>query len=201
MRASRSAPWRAALAALGVVILAGCVSAPRRPTRILPWPQRRARLRALNAFELSGRVAVVANGQGFDANLHWRQQGTRSRIDLSGPLGLGGVQVVANGPRLDVATSGGRKLTSAQAREQLTASLGFEPPLGSLRYWLLGVPDPAAPCSKQLDPQHRIAAMQQKGWRIDYLRYMPAGGYWLPQRVTLRRGGVRVRLLIGHWQP
>lgn len=201
MREHRSALSRAALTALGLLILAGCVTAPRRPTRTLPWPQRRARLRALDSFELSGRVAVVANGQGFDANLHWHQQGARSRVDLSGPLGLGGVRVVADGSRLDVETSSGRKLTSEQAREQLRAQLGFEPPLGSLRYWLLGVPDPAGPSSMQLDAEHRVAAMQQYGWQIDYPRYMPADGYWLPQRVTLKRGGVRVRVLVGHWQP
>jgi outer membrane lipoprotein LolB len=201
MRADRAAPRRAVFAGLAVLALAGCVTAPRQPAPIVPWPQRRARLQSLDPFELSGRVAVAAAGEGFDAHLDWRQLGARTTLDLNGPLGIGGVHVVSDGPTLDVETSSGQKLTSAEARAQLTAKLGFEPPLGSLRYWILGVPDPAGPSTETIGDDQRLAAMQQYGWRIDYLAYTNASGYWLPQRLALTRGNVRVRLVVDRWQP
>jgi outer membrane lipoprotein LolB len=201
MRADRAAPCRAVLAGLGVLALAGCVTVPRQPSPIVPWPQRRARLQSLDPFELSGRVAVVTSGQGFDAHIDWRQHGTRTTLDLNGPLGIGGVHVVSQGATLDVETSSGQKLASAEARAQLTAKLGFEPPLGSLRYWVLGVPDPAGPSTETIADDQRLAAMQQYGWRIDYLAYTNVSGYWLPQRLSLTRGPVRVRLFVDRWQP
>lgn len=204
MRASRTARSRAGtavLAALAILELAGCVTAPSRPVRIVPWAERLSRLAALDPFELTGRVAVAAGRQGFDARLTWRQSGERSTIDLNGPFGIGGVHVVSDGASLDVETSRGRSLTPAEARAQLTAKLGFEPPIGSLRYWLLGIPDPAGASSRSLDPEQRLTALRQYGWQIEYLAYVDAGGFSLPQRMALTRGDVRVRLFIDHWHP
>jgi len=201
MRADRAVPRSAVFAGLAVLALAGCVSVPHHPAPIVPWPQRRERLQSLDPYELTGRVAVAAGGEGFDAHLDWRQHGARTVLDLNGPLGIGGVHVVADGPSLEVETSSGRKLTSAEARAQLTAKLGFEPPLASLRYWILGVPDPAGPSTQTVADDQRLTVLQQYGWRIDYFAYTNASGYWLPQRLTLTRASVRVRLAIDRWQP
>jgi outer membrane lipoprotein LolB len=184
-----------------VLVVAGCVTAPPRPTRVVPWPQRRARLQSLDPFALTGRVAVAAAGEGFDAHLDWRQQGTRSTVDLNGPLGIGGVHVVADGASLEIETSSGRKLTSSQAQAELTTKLGFEPPLGSLRYWILGVPDPAGSFTETIGNAQRLTALQQFGWHIHYLAYTDAGGYWLPRRMALSRGDIRVRVVVDRWQP
>ncbi len=192
----------ALVAALGLAILSGCVSAPaRKPAAPAPWPQRRAQLQSLDPFELTGRVAVAAGSEGFTAHLDWQQQGPRSTVQLNGPLGVGGVHVVANGGSLDVETSQGRRLTSEEARAELARELGFDAPLGSLRYWVLGVPDPAGPAAETLGANQRLASLQQDGWQIVYSAYTSAGGDWLPQRMVLRRGTVRVRLVVDRWQP
>lgn len=187
--------------AITTLALVGCVSVPRPAPTVVSWPQRRARLQALDPFELSGRVAVASGTQGFSAHLDWRQQGTQSTVNLNGPLGLEGVRVVTDGQSLEVETSRGRKLSRAQARAELEAQLGFEPPLRSMRYWLLGVPDPADPSTDTVRADGRLAALQQNDWQIVYSAYMSAGGQWLPQRMTLTRGAVRVRLVVDRWQP
>ncbi|MGH8230145.1 MAG: lipoprotein insertase outer membrane protein LolB, partial [Steroidobacteraceae bacterium] len=98
MRRRWAAPRRSQLlAALAIVLLAGCVTAPRRSAVIVPWAQERAHLQSLRSFELTGRVAVAAGGEGFSAHLDWRQRGPQSTVDLNGPFGIGGVHVVANG--------------------------------------------------------------------------------------------------------
>jgi outer membrane lipoprotein LolB len=201
MRGAVAAPRRTLGAVLVVLVLAGCVSVPRKPATLIPWPERRAQLQALTAFELDGRVAVAAGNEGFSAHLGWQQCRSRSTVDLGGPLGIGGVHVVANGQSLTVETSRGQKLTSAEARAELTEKLGFDPPLASLRYWVLGVPDPGQPAAETIGADHRLAAMQQDGWEIQYSAYLSTGGDWLPQRMTLLRGDVRVRLLVDRWQP
>jgi outer membrane biogenesis lipoprotein LolB len=91
--------------------------------------------------------------------------------------------------------------------------------LSSLRYWILGVPDPTMPFNEVLDlRQQRLQSLEQGGWQIDYTGYMPAAGggsgagtaggaagtagaaaAWLPAKMTVQRSGVRVRLIVDGW--
>jgi outer membrane lipoprotein LolB len=185
---------------LAVVALAGCRTAPVQPPSAQLWDMRRPQLQARDRFELNGRVAVASGTEGFNARLRWVQDGARSQVALQGPLGTGGMQLTADGPHLSIITSRGERLDSEAARTELTARLGFEPPLDSLRYWILGVPDPTRPATEALDAQQqRLESLRQSGWQIDYGGYMAVGHEWLPARLTLQRAGVRVRLIVDGW--
>jgi outer membrane lipoprotein LolB len=202
MRTSRES-FLAGILLAGVVMvstLAGCQTAPIAPAPKLAWSVRRPTLQNLDRFGLDGRVAVAVGNQGFNAGIRWAQSGAVTRLALTGPLGAGGVEVTANGADLSVVTSSGKRLGDAAARAELAGKLGFQPPLTSIRYWVLGVPDPGAPASVQLDTQQRLSELTQDGWRIDYASYMPVGAEWLPRLLTLRRAGVRVRMVVDAWQ-
>lgn len=193
------AAWVLAGLALALA-LAGCQTVPLVPAPPLAWSVRRPALQALERFGLDGRVAVAVGNQGFNAGLRWTQSAAMTHLALTGPLGAGGVEVTADGDDLTVVASNGKRLDDAAARTELESKLGFEPPLTSLRYWVLGVPDPAAPASTQLDSQQRLARLTQDGWQIDYTAYMPVGAQWLPRLLTLRRANVRVRMVVDEWQ-
>jgi len=192
--------WLRTGAALALAVIAGCRTvAPTLPSA--SWEQRRPQLQAREHFQLKGRVAVAAGDEGFDASLRWTQEGPRSQLTLEGPLGVGGARVTASGNDLTLVTSRGEVVDSAAAHAALTERLGFDPPLASLRYWVLGVPDPAQPATESLDrTQQRLTALTQDGWRIDYQSYTSANGQPLPARLTLKRDAVRVRLLVDDWQ-
>ncbi|MGH8316445.1 MAG: lipoprotein insertase outer membrane protein LolB [Steroidobacteraceae bacterium] len=180
--------------------LAGCQTVPVAPAPAVAWSVRRPTLQALNQFGLNGRVAVAVGNQGFNAGLRWGQSGAVTHLALTGPLGAGGVEVTADSGNLSVVTSSGKRLGNAAARAELEDKLGFEPPLTSLRYWVLGVPDPGAPASVKLDSQQRLSRLEQGGWQIAYAAYMPVGAEWLPRLMTLRRAGVRVRMVVDGWR-
>jgi outer membrane lipoprotein LolB len=132
--------------------------------------------------------------------LRWVQTGTRAQVSLEGPLGAGAVQITSDGDSLSILNSHGDHLDSDAARADLQARLGFDPPLGSLRYWILGVPDPATPAKETVDPQQqRLQSLRQDGWQVDYSSYMPNGSRWLPSRLTVQRQGVRVRVVVDGW--
>jgi outer membrane lipoprotein LolB len=194
---------RAPLTTLGSVllILAGCVSVPP-PKPAVPsaaWPERRAQLQALESFSLDGRVAVAAANEGFNARLEWQQKNTDSVLQLSGPIGVGGVRVVSSAAGLSVTTPKGERLDSDAARAELRTRLGFEPPLASLRYWVLGVPDPGQPATETVGADQHLAKLEQDGWDIEYSAYTPASGGSLPQRLSMQRGTVHVRLFVSAW--
>ena len=193
-----SLAWGAAAAMLA---LAGCRTVPLPTPGAPPWDTRRPELQAREHFQLKGRVAVAAGAQGFNARLRWAQDGKRAQVALEGPLGAGAVHIDAAGSDLDIVTASGERLTSDAARAELSARLGFEPPLSSLRYWILGVPDPASPADETLDPaRQHLTRLEQDGWRIDYDSYVAVGSEWLPARLTLERSDVRVKLLVDDWQ-
>ena len=189
------------LGAAALAVLAGCRTLPPAPPPGASWETRRPQLQSLEHFQLHGRVAVAAGGEGFNASLLWTQDGTRSEVTLGGPLGVGGAQLTATGDELTVVTSRGEHIESAAAHAELAARLGFDPPLASLRYWVLGVPDPTQPATESLDPaQQRLSGLTQGGWHVEYQSYESAGDGALPARLTLQRDAVRVRLLVDGWQ-
>jgi outer membrane lipoprotein LolB len=190
---------RKLLCLAGALALAGCsLLAP--PPQTESWTARKAELQAQAAhFEARGRVAVAVASEGFNAHLRWVQNGEQARVSLEGPLGTGGVQVTADGPRLSIVTAKGERLDDAAAHEELASRLGFEPPFASLRYWMLGVPDPAGPAREVLDPTQQLLRLEQGGWQIDYAAYMPVKRQSLPAKVTLQSADVRVRLVIDSW--
>ena len=195
----------ATIAALVLAILiAGCRTVPPTTVPSSTWEERRAHLQARERFEIKGRAGIVAGQDGFTAGLHWMQSGGQSQLDLQGPLGVGGVHISANGDALSLINSRGEHLDSDAARAELQMRLGFDAPLASLRYWILGVPDPAqaaGTAAEVLDVEHRLTSLQQAGWQIDYADYVAVKGEWLPGRVTLQRANVRVRLIVDHWEP
>jgi len=186
-----------ALIALSALVC-GCRTLPApSTTAALSWEERRVQLQGRDHFQISGRVAVAAAQEGFTAQLHWVQAGTQSRLALDGPLGVGGLRVIADGTALSVVNARGERLDSEAASTDLRTHLGFDAPLASLRFWILGVPNPASPAVEVVDVAQRLTSLQQDDWQIEY--YVAVKGEWLPGRMTLRRADVRVRLIVDHW--
>jgi outer membrane lipoprotein LolB len=188
-----------AAAALTLLLLSACATLPRPAAPPVPWAQRLAALQAINHFELSGRLAAATASEGFSAGLRWQQQDDRASIDLSAPLGLGAAHIEQTGANLQLTTSSGQRLESAAAGDELRARLGFDPPLTSLRFWILGASDPAMTAQEWLDPQQRLAHLEQDGWQVDYGDYVLVREQWLPQRLTATRGSLRLRVVIDTW--
>jgi outer membrane lipoprotein LolB len=189
---------RALLLCFALLALAACHTLAPLPAT--PWAERRAALQAVEKFEVNGQLAVATASEGFSANLRWQQQGAASDLLLRAPLGVGGAHLNFDGDVLRVTNSQGTQLEGVTAQTELVRLLGFDPPLTSLRYWLLGAPDPASVANETLDGAQRLAQLQQGEWQIDYGEYQQAAGLWLPRRVALHRGEVKLKLQLSHWQ-
>jgi outer membrane lipoprotein LolB len=190
---------RALFAWSALLVLAGCHALP--PLATTPWPERRATLQAMESYAFTGQLAAATASEGFSASLRWQQQGPSSDVLLRAPLGVGGAHLVYDGSLLRVTASDGSQLQGEAAHAELVRLLGFEPPLASLRYWLLGVPDPAdVAITESLDAAQRLARLQQGDWQVDYGEYLRSGAQWLPRRVSIQRGALRLKLRVSSWQ-
>ncbi|MFO0512225.1 MAG: lipoprotein insertase outer membrane protein LolB, partial [Gammaproteobacteria bacterium] len=56
------------------------------------WESRRSALQAWPGYELRGRIAVARGDDGFSGALRWVQSGSKARLELDGPLGVGGAR-------------------------------------------------------------------------------------------------------------
>jgi outer membrane lipoprotein LolB len=187
-----------AVAACGVLLLAGCASLP--PTTAgAPWLQHRAQLQAIDSYTLSGKIAVASAGQGFNAGIDWTTQGSTDNVVLRSPLGSAISSLGFDGQQLQLSTGDG-KWSGDEAAARITNQLGFVPPVASLRYWLLGSPDPSGPAQETVDDAQRLTGLAQFGWQLAYTDYVQWQGQWLPRRITAQRDAVRLRLLISRWQ-
>lgn len=161
-----------------------------------PWGQRMSALQHASGWQLDGRAAVAVGSQGWQASLNWQQHGADSEVHLAGPFGAGALVLRK--------TSEGVSLNGAPPSDavvaQLQDRLGFELPLDTLRYWLLGVPDPGSVFDMTPNVDDRVQRLTQAGWIIDYDRYRPVSGDWLPAHLVLSRGDVRVRIAVDHWE-
>ena len=186
----------------GLLLLHGCATIkPQAPAPApLDWEQRLPALQAVTAFELDGRLAATNGVDGFSAGLRWRQDHDTATLDLSAPLGFGAAHIEQSADDLKVTSSRGVTLQQAAASEELAATLGFEPPLRSLRYWVLGASDPTFASQETIDDQQRLTHLEQDGWQIDYEQYTAVGGQWLPQRLTVTRQSLRLKLVVNSWR-
>lgn len=180
--------------------LAACVHRPVAPTApTASWAEQRSALLAQAQFRFTGRIAVASGSEGFSGGLDWQQNAAHSTLQLRGPLGAASVQAEFDERDLSLRLSDGRELNGTFARTALAGALGFDVPLASLAYWLRGCDDPQFTATTSLDEQNRLATLTQQGWQISYEAYQRHGALWLPQRLTLRRDSVRLRVLIQAW--
>jgi outer membrane lipoprotein LolB len=194
-------PMRAALTIAGsLLLLAGCSTLKPRAPAAQTWEQRLPALQAITQFQLDGRLAATSGNEGFSAGVRWRQEHDTATLDLSAPLGFGAAHVEQSPAGLTVTSSRGVTLEGAAASEELATTLGFEPPLRSLRYWVLGASDPDFASQETIDDQQRLAHLEQDGWQVDYAQYTQVAGQWLPQQLTVTRQSLRLKLVVNAWR-
>ena len=185
-----------------LLLIGGCAGVPkvRTPDTLQPWPARLAALQAMDRFELDGRVGASDGKTGFSAGLRWRQHAGTASIDLTAPLGVGAAHIEQGADTLELRTSQGDVLQGEAAGAALSDTLGFDPPLRSLSFWLRGASDPSLPAAQTLNADQRLGHLEQDGWEVEFPDYMRVQQQWLPAHLTVTRGALRLRLVINAWR-
>jgi outer membrane lipoprotein LolB len=181
-------------------VLAGCAS-PKGA--LLPdlgdWERRTAVLAGLDDWEFNGRIAVRTGDDGFNGRLRYLHQGDGFQATLSGPLGAGTVRIEGNGRRVVLTDTDGQRVEMLDAELELRQRYGWTIPVASLRYWALGIPDPAMPAETDLNADGQLASLTQRGWQVAVSRYRDGGGQLMPSRLNAENADTRVRLVIDRW--
>lgn len=164
------------------------------------WQARLSELHGVEAWALRGRIAVAAQGQGWNGTLLWEQAGDDIALRLIGPMGSGTVHVEGSPDWMSIKGSDGSELETADPGVALARWLGSPLPVASLRWWVLGLPDPVDPVPVKLDAGGRAAGFEQLGWRVGYPRYTEHDGVVVPGMVVAENADVRLRVIIDSWR-
>lgn len=193
-----------------LALLGGCASLPERPPVENPsatWQTRQTQLAQLNVWDLRGRLALRADEQGANASLRWVRDRDRHRMNLAGPFGGGHVRLTYDGSGAELRDSDGETYHGATMQQLLLRATGWNLPIEGLNYWVLGLPDPAAPAQSTLDEWGRLKLLEQLGWDVEFIEYTQAGRYELPRRVFIRHkqrdasdSEIEARLVIETWE-
>jgi outer membrane lipoprotein LolB len=181
-------------------LIAGCAARGGLDLPDLPdWESRKDLLGRMDEWEFAGRIGVSAGSEGFNGQLWWRQDGVVFRARISGPLGVGTVFINGDNRELTVTDSDGVVTELDDAELELRQMYGWTIPLNSLRYWVLGIPDPAGPAETEFDADGRLIRLRQLNWQVDITQYREGGGQLMPRRLTAVNDDVKVRLVIDRW--
>ena len=194
-------PIKSGLVLVALILVAGC--ATTRKTVQLPdigsWPVRNEILGSLRDWEFRGRIAVKAGDEGFNGKFNWTQDGDAFSATVGGPLGVGKVRIEGDGRGVELTDKDGVATRLEDAEQELRWRYGWTIPVDSLRYWALGIPDPALPAVTELDAGGRLVRLEQSDWTVVISRYRDAGGQEMPRILTATSSDTRVRMVIDRW--
>jgi len=185
---------------IAVALLAGCAT---EQSILLPemdgWETRQAVLSGQSDWGFSGRIGVSAGEEGFNGKLRWRQRRDVFEASVSGPLGAGAVQIDGDGRRITLTERDGAVTELDDPEYDLRMRYGWTIPVQSLRFWALGIPDPASPAATEFGDDGQLTRLTQRNWTVDIRQYREGGGQSMPRRITAVNADAKVRLVIDNW--
>lgn len=163
------------------------------------WEQRQAVLADVAGWEFRGRIGVKAGVEGFNGKIRWTQNGDEFHATVGGPLGIGTVTIEGDAQSVTLTDKEGVETLLADAESDLFYRYGWTIPVARLRFWALGIPDPALPAVTKVDAAGRLSHLEQDNWVVDITRYGAGGGHEMPRKLTASNANTRVRLVMGSW--
>jgi len=155
-------------------------------------------------WNFQGRVAVSRGRDGGSGRIDWVQQGSAYEVQLSAPVTRQSWRLLGDtaggAVRLEGLQGGTRE--GADAALLLREATGWDIPVNELPDWTRGlVLEREGERGVQRDAEGRPRRLQQAGWDVQYLEWLPAedGRPALPRRIEAVRGDAKVRLVVDQW--
>ncbi len=188
---------------LALALLAGCAGrgpVPDGERTAGQWQDQAERLEALDTWMLAGKAGLRTPEESTSANLDWSQHPHYYRLLISGPFGSGRSTLEGREGRFSLTTSEGR--FEAETPEALMEErLGWSLPLGALSDWVRGLPADDSGYHLEEDSLGFPQRLEQDGWEVEYRDWTQVEALWLPRRMVMHYGDLRVTLVVTDWRP
>ena len=194
------------LSVLSLLVLAGCASRSIETAELVAeeikeqrWQLHRDGLEQLQFWQLTGRLNLRVPGESGTLSIDWQQQQAQYSLLLDGPLGTSVARVYGSDNGVSVTVSNETRYGSSP--EDLLYSLtGWQFPVSYLKHWVVGLPAPDSDARIMLSNQGYPERIEQSGWEIVYRKRSSTDGLYLPTRLTISSGDVRLSLIVSDWR-
>ena len=176
-----------------VLFLSGCSffiteppSVPYSKTATLP-------LYKLEQWTLEGRLSITGRDDSWTANINWQHGLDKEKIKLSGPLGQGATLIQLSKGMVTIDRGDGKPQSSNQPEAFINQQLGLFVPVQSLRYWVIGLPEPNSHFVET------ATGFKQAGWLIEYKQMQNVKMNTLPYKLNVTNEQVKLKLIVDQW--
>lgn len=150
-------------------------------------------LSSLSKWSFEGRLALKGVKEAWQANIAWHHVINEESVKLSGPLGQGATLIHLAGDLVSIDRGDGKTSSSSHSEEFVRQQLGVFVPVRSLRYWVVGLPEPKSSFIKTNN------GFKQAEWMIEYDQMQKINDYLLPHKITVTNPKVKLKLIIDQW--
>ena len=199
--------------AAGAVLASGCstlqgliptgLTAPEAvlSERDTAWQAHASDLARFQEWTMVGNLVVRANDDASRVTLRWRQTGPSYRVRITALLGAGLLELEGSDAGVEARFADGRRVRAESPEALLEEEVGWSVPLAGLRYWMIGAPSPGgADGTMEIDPEGRLARLEQSGWTVVYEKYRTLDGLALPARIRFSNGSVEGTVVVRRWK-
>ena len=175
-----------------VLMLSACAIVPVEP-EVHYSKIAREHLYKLERWSFEGRLALTGKNDSWSASINWGHRTDDEKIKLSGPLGQGATVIQLTGDLVTIDRGDGQAQSSTQPEAFINQQLGMFVPVHSLRYWVVGLPEPTSAFVET------AAGFMQDGWLIEYKQMQPVDDQSMPRKITVTNEQVKLKLIIDQW--
>ena len=175
-----------------VLMLSACSTAPVEP-EIHYSKIAREHLYKLERWTFDGRLALTGKNDSWSASINWGHRPDDEKIKLSGPLGQGATVIQLTGDLVTIDRGDDEVQSSTQPEEFINQQLGMFVPVRSLRYWVVGLPEPSSAFVET------GTGFTQGGWLIEYKQMQQVDDQSMPRKISVTNERVKLKLFIDQW--
>ena len=177
---------------LFILMVLGCTTEIVAPETLYS-KIRRESLYNLEQWSFEGRLGLTGIKDSWQANINWQHRSSDEEIRLSGPLGQGATIIKLTGKLVTIDRGNDKIQTSLEPEAFISQQLGMFVPVRSLRYWVIGVPEPGSPYVEA------GLGFRQAGWLIEYKQMQRVNAQNMPRRITVTNEKVKLKIMIDQW--
>ena len=175
-----------------VLLLPACSTAPVEP-EVLYSKIAREHLYKLERWSFEGRLALTGKNDSWSASINWGHGPDDEKIKLSGPMGQGATVIQLTGDLVIIDRGGDEVQSSIRPEEFINQQLGMFVPVNSLRYWVVGLPEPTSAFVET------ATGFTQSGWLIEYKQMQSVDNQSMPRKIAVTNEQVKLKLVIDQW--
>ena len=155
------------------------------------------RILAVDNWVIDGRIAVIQPKKSWHSHLDWRHSSGGDAWQFSSLLtGTLGELHYHDGMFVIVNEKG---IPELKKETEIMQMVGFKPPFEGLKYWIRGVRDPFGEAEVMFDNKGFVQSIRQQEWLVSLARYSLVNGIWLPTKISLQRGSLKIKLIVDEW--